>query len=92
MNNFRHIEDMKLTFFNKWSKSYVDFENGIKLRENADGFEDNCVWTSCVSFCHLGQEYMWSAVNVSKSGPKISDPTKRHDRQLNFFYINGKLA
>ena len=27
-----------------------------------------------------------------KSSPKISDPTKRHDTQLNFFDINGRLA
>ena len=27
-----------------------------------------------------------------ENGPKISDPTKSHDTQLNFFHINGKLA
>ena len=35
---------------------------------------------------------MQSAVNVLKSGPKISDSTKRHDRQLNLFDISGTLA
>ena len=27
-----------------------------------------------------------------KDGPKISDPTKRHDTQVTLFDINGKLA
>ena len=35
---------------------------------------------------------MLSGVNVLKSGPDISDMTKRHDTQLNLFDINGILA
>ena len=35
---------------------------------------------------------MWSAVNVLKDGPTISDPTKRHDTQLTLFDINGNLV
>ena len=27
-----------------------------------------------------------------QNGPKISDPTKSHDADFNFFDINGKLA
>ena len=36
---------------------------------------------------------MSSAVNVWKIGPKISDPNKRDDTQLNLYamYINGTL-
>ena len=34
---------------------------------------------------------MWSVVNVLKSVPKVSDPTKRPDTQLNLFDINGAL-
>ena len=41
MNNFGHIETIKLFFFSKCSKFYVEFENAIKLGEYADGFEDN---------------------------------------------------
>ena len=33
-----------------------------------------------------------SGVNMSKNVPRISDPTKRHDTELNLFEINGKLA
>ena len=50
------------------------------------------VWTCCRSVCQFWQEYMWSAVKVLESGPKILDPTKRHDNQLNLFDINGTLA
>ena len=34
---------------------------------------------------------MCSADNVLKNGPEISDPTKKHDTQLNFLVINKKL-
>ena len=68
------------SFFSKRPKFYVDFENAIKLRGNVDRFEHSCVWTCSDSFCQLSQEYMGSALNVLKSGPKISDPTNRHDR------------
>ena len=93
MNNFGHIEAMKVIFFSKCSKFYVDFENRIKLRENLTALTIiDSVWTCCGSFCQLWQEYMWSAVSVLKSGPKISDPTKRHDNELNLFDFNGTLA
>ena len=92
MNNFGHIEAMKEMLFSKFLKSYVDFGNGIKCQESIDGFEDNCVGTCPVSFCQSWQEYMWWVVNVLKSGPKISDPRKRHDTQFNLFDINGTLA
>ena len=83
---------MKVTLFSKCSKFYVDFQNRIKFSENVDGVGYNCVWICCSSFCQLWQEYMWSAVNVLKNGPKISDPTKRHDTTHNIFDINETLA
>ena len=92
MNNFGHVEAIKAILFWKSSNGYVDFENAIKLWENVDGFEDNCVWTCCVSFCQLWQEYMWWALNVLKRDPKISDPTKRPDIEPSFFHINRTLA
>ena len=91
MNDLGHIEAMKVIFFSKFLKIYVDFKNAIKLEENVDGFEDNCVWSCDRSFCQLWQEHMWWAVNVLKSGPKISDLTKKNERQLNLFDINWTL-
>ena len=79
-------------FFSKLSNIYADLVNTIKLAEDVDGFEGKCVWACCEIFCQSWQQYMWSAVNVVKSGPEISDPTKRHDTQLNFFPINGTLT
>ena len=35
---------------------------------------------------------MWAAVNVLKSGRKISDRTKKNHKQLNLLDINIKLA
>ena len=32
------------------------------------------------------------ALNLLKDSPNISDPTKRHDKQLSLFDINGNLA
>ena len=91
MNNFGHIENMKVILFSNSSKFYVDFENAIKLGENVDCFEDNYVWSYCGSFCQLSQEYMRWSVSVLKSAATISDQTKRHDTQLNLFDINGIL-
>ena len=83
---------MKVILSWKYSKCYVDFENAIKFSENVDAFEDNRAWSSAINFCQLWQEWIWAAVNVLKSGPKISDRTKRHHKQLNLFHINIKLA
>ena len=87
MNNFGHIQVRKVIFFEKCSKFYVDFENQIKVLENDDGFEDNFLWTCCGSFCQLWQQYMWWAVNVLGSGPKLSDLTKRNAAQLIFVVL-----
>ena len=92
MNNFRRIKAMKVTFFSKRSKFYVHFENPEKVPEHIDAFEDNCVWTCSLSFSLLWQEYMWWAVNVLKSDPKISHPTKTHATQLNLCDINSTFA
>ena len=82
---------MKVIFFSKRWKFYFHFQKSIKFAENVDGFEDNCVWTFCESFCQLWQEYMWSPVTLLKSGPKISDLTNWNDTQLTFFDINVTL-
>ena len=43
MNNFGHVEAMKVIFFSKLWKSYVDLENPMKVGENVPGFKDNYV-------------------------------------------------
>ena len=91
INNFGHIEATKVIFFSKCLKYYVDSENAIKVLEDVDGLDNNCVWTSSRIFCQLWQKYLWSSVTIVKSAPKIPHPTKRRDKQLNFFDIKGKL-
>ena len=76
----------------KCLKVYVDFKNAIKVAENGFGFDDNCFGTFSGNFSQLWQEYIWSDINVLKDDPNISDPTNRHDTQLNLFDINGKLV
>ena len=76
----------------KGSKFYANFKYAIKLAESFFGFKDNWGGTCCGNFSQLWQEYFWSAVNMLQNGPKISDPTKSHDADFNFFDINGKLA
>ena len=82
MNNFGYIQAIEMIFFSKCSQFYVHFENSEKVPEHIDAFEDNSVWTCSGSFCPLWQGHMWWDVNVLNSPPKISDPTKRDDRQL----------
>ena len=91
-NNFGHILAMKMIFFSKCSKFYVDSETLIKLGEDVDGFEDNSACTCCGSFFQLWKKHLWSGVNVLKKCPKISDPANRHDTQINLFDINGTFA
>ena len=86
------MEAMKVIFFSKNSKFYVDMYNAIKCEENFDAFKNNFVWSQGANFRQLWQECMWAALNVLKGGPKISDSTKRHEKQLNLFDINRKLA
>ena len=83
---------MTMFFFSKYSQFYVDFENALKFLENVDSFKDNFVWSEGFNFSQLWQECLWPAVNVLKSGPKISDCTKRHHKQLNLFDIHIELA
>ena len=56
MNNFGYIEAMKVIFFLKCPKFYVDFENVIKPGGNVDNFEDNCVWICWGSFFQFWQK------------------------------------
>ena len=77
-------------FFEKTPKFFVNFKNAIKLAKNLIHCEENFGWTCWWTFSQLWQEYLWLAVNMLENGPDISDPTRRHDTQLNFLDINGK--
>ena len=43
INDFGDIQAMKVIYFSKRSKFYVDFENAIKFTENVDCIEDNYI-------------------------------------------------
>ena len=52
------------SFFPKYTKFHVDFQNGLKITEIIFPFWDMCLWCRCGNFCQLWGEYMLSAVNV----------------------------
>ena len=64
----------------------------MKCQENVHGFEGNSIWISYGNFCQIWEEYMWSAIKVLNSGPKIWDSTKTHDTQLKLLDINWTLG
>ena len=64
------------SFFWKYSKFKVDFENATKNREKAFCFWDNYVRIGCVKLSLLRKEYLSSAVNVLKNSYKALPLTK----------------
>ena len=64
------------SFFWKYSKFKVDFENATKNWEKAFCFWDNFVRIGCVKLSLLRKEYLSSAVNVLKNSYKALRPTK----------------
>ena len=73
-------------------KILCTFRKCKKIFRKIHGFEDNLVWSSGAIFSQLWQECMWAAVNVLKTGSKISDQTKRDHKYLDLLDINRKLA
>ena len=69
---------MRLIFvsFSKCSKFHAKSKDAIKISENVFSFEDNCIVTGSGKLSALVREYMYLAVNVLTSSPKISDMTK----------------
>ena len=64
------------SFFWKYSKFKVDFENATKNWEKAFCFWDNFVRIGCVKLSLLRKEYLSSAVNVLKKSYKALRLTK----------------
>ena len=71
------------SFFWKFSKFKVDFENLRKNPEKAFSFWDNYVRNGCVKLSVLRREYLSSAVNVLTNSYKSLRLTK-----TDFFWLN----
>ena len=71
------------SFFWKYSKFKVDFENATKNCEKAFCFGDNYVRNGCVKLSVLRREYLSSAVNVLTNSYKSLRLTK-----TDFFWLN----
>ena len=83
---------MKLIFFFKLPKILCRLQKCNKDSENISSFWHNGVWTCCMNFFQLWQEYMWSEVNLSPNKPKISVLTNRDVFWPNSTWINGNLG
>ena len=83
---------MKVIFFSKREKCFVELKNAIKICDNVNGFEDKCIRICCVNLSQLWQECMWWAVNVLKSSHKISDLTQGDVFELNLAEINRNVG
>ena len=78
-------------FWSKCSKFNVGLIKAIKIAEKIFCFWDNAVWSCCWKFCIFRREYLSSAANVLKNGPKLSILTKAGVFQLYLSHINGKI-
>ena len=83
---------MKVIFYFKCVKFYVDFKKATTIWQNIDGFEDNYTWNCSWNLSQFWREYMWLAVKVLKSIPEISRLTKRDFFQLKLSDINIKVG
>ena len=78
-------------FLSKCSKFNVGLIKAIKIAEKIFCFGDNAVWSCCWKFCIFRREYLSSAANVLKNGPKLSILTKAGVFQLYLSHIKGKI-
>ena len=65
------------SFFWKWSKLNLGFENDEKNSLKFFCFRDNCIWNNCNKFWLLRRKYLSSAVNVLTKNPKTLHIAKK---------------
>ena len=78
-------------FLSKCSKFNVGLIKAIKIAQKIFCFWDNAVWSCCCKFIIFRREYLSSAANVLKNGPKLSILTKADVFQLYLSHINEKI-
>ena len=76
------------TFFWKYSKLNIDFENTLKNREKVFTFWDNCMWMGCIKLSLLGREHLSTALIVLTNSLKLLHITKRDFLQLNCLLVD----
>ena len=64
VNNFRKKSPLRLIFFSKYCKFYVDSGNAAKSLENVCWFSDNCIWIGGVRYSFFLRENTWHRVSI----------------------------
>ena len=86
IRNFGNTSALRVFFFWKCSKLYLQCKNTENNSENVFPFRDKCIWVRCVKLPLLTREYFWPAVNVSKNSPEVYPITTRDVFEFNYLY------
>ena len=71
------------TFFWKYSKFNLDFENAEKNWEKVFSFWDNCMWMGCFNLSLLGRGHLSMGLIVLTNSLKLFQISKNDILQLN---------
>ena len=71
------------SFFWKYSKLNLDFENKVKNREKVFSFWDNCMWMGCIKLSLLWRERLSTALVLLTNSLKLFHISKRDFLPLN---------
>ena len=83
------IQNVRVSsFFSKYLKFNLDFENPLKNWGKVFCFRDNCVWIGILKLSLLRTGYLSSTANVLTSSPKIYHVNNRDVFQLNWLGID----
>ena len=88
IHNFGNTSAMRVNFFWKCSKFYLNFKNAEDNSDKSICFWNNCIWIASVNLSLLRRENLWPQVNVFPNSPKMFNITKRDFFQLNCPHID----
>ena len=80
------------SFFWKYSKLNLHFENTLKNPEKVFSFWDNCMWMGSIKLSLLGREHMSTAFILLRNSLKLSHITKRDFLPLNSLPIAQQIC
>ena len=80
------------SFFRKYSKFKLDFENSEKNQEKVFSFWDNCMCVGCIKLSLFGREHLPTAVIVLTNRLNLWHITKRDFLQLTCFPVEQEIC
>ena len=90
--NLRNKSARASSFFWKWSKYNLDFENARKNSEKVFRFWDNCIRLGCIILPLLGREHWSTALIVLTNSHKLLHITKRDFLKLHCLSVDQKYG